>query len=270
MAVLVSTASFGGAAAPPEVVRFISEAIIGGSPFANSITRHPTRGTAVFPTVTSVTGQTWVAEGADLPDLDVGTGAEIVAASKIGGIVQLTTESIEDVEFNLQSEVARIVQDAFSASLDDGLLNGDGTPPNPAGIIGRAADAAGTNIPDRISTAIGAMGGAGGSPDTIALGPTPWAAEAFRLDLQERPLYDGFNLTELAGSTVLVVPAAGATGLIYDSKGLFLVVGRDWDVRFSDQYAPAFKADKIAMRVTGRFGIAAPSLGRSVRKFVTT
>ncbi len=43
--------------------------------------------------------------------------------SKIGGIVLISRETIEDAgPWSPQSETARIVQDSFSADLDDGLL----------------------------------------------------------------------------------------------------------------------------------------------------
>jgi hypothetical protein len=47
---------------------------------------------------------------------------------------------------------------------------------------------------------------------------------------------------------------------------VFLVVARDFTVRFSQDYAPAFKSDKTALRLTGRFGVGIPTLAKSVRK----
>lgn len=58
--------------------------------------------------------------------------------------------------------------------------------------------------------------------------------------------------------------------MVYDSASVFLVVARDFAVRISGDYAPAFKADKTALRLTGRFGVGIPTLGKSVRKVSIT
>ena len=56
------------------------------------------------------------------------------------------------------------------------------------------------------------------------------------------------------------------TPLVYDTAGLFLVVGRDFKADSSFDYAPAFKADGVALRVTGRFGVGVPCVDASMRK----
>jgi hypothetical protein len=54
--------------------------------------------------------------------------------------------------------------------------------------------------------------------------------------------------------------------VVYDSTTIYLVVARDFAVRISQDYAPAFRADKAAPRLTGRFGVGIPTLARSLRK----
>jgi HK97 family phage major capsid protein len=263
----LSRTSFNGSHVPDDVADFIASAIIGGSPFASTLTRRPARGNLAIPTVNAVTGQGWVAEGADLPDVSLDTGSEIVVTKKLGGIVGLTNESIEDTTLNLTEEVRRVVVDAFSGDLDDGLIHGDGTLNTPTGVLARAADVTGPTLTEAIGVAMAEMGEAGGNPTHVAMSPTAAVDEATRTDTQGRPLYDGGRLPDLFGLTVVRVPGLEQP-MVYDARSTFLVVARDFAVRISQDYAPAFKADKTALRLTGRFGVGIPTLAKSVRKVV--
>jgi hypothetical protein len=95
------------------------------------------------------------------------------------------------------------------------------------------------------------MGEAGGTPTHVAMSPTDAVAEATRTDGQGRPLYAGGVLPDLYGLSVVRVPGLEQP-LVYDASTTYLVVARDFTVRSSLDYAPAFKADKTALRVTGR------------------
>lgn len=261
----ISRSSFNGSAFPNDVADFIASAIIGGSPFASTLTRRPARGNLAIPTVNAVTGQGWVAEGDDLPDISLDTGSEIVVTKKLGGIVGLTNESIEDATLSLSDEVSRVVRDAFSGDLDAGLLLGDGTGNTPNGVLARAAEVTGPTLTEAIGEALAAMGEAGGTPTHLAMSPTDAVAEATRTDSQDRPLYAGGVLPDLYGLKVVRVPGLEQP-LVYDASTVYLVIARDFAVRSSGDYSPAFKADKTALRVTGRFGVGIPTLGKSVRK----
>ena len=54
--------------------------------------------------------------------------------------------------------------------------------------------------------------------------------------------------------------------VVYDSTAIYSVVARDFAVRISQGYAPAFRAAETALRLTGRFGVGIPRLGKSVGK----
>jgi len=91
-----------------------------------------------------------------------------------------------------------------------------------------------------------------------------------RLDGQDRPLYpDG--LTRFAGLDVVTVPAltTGET-LVYDRAGCFLVVGDDFRITPSPEYAPAYQRNAVALRTVGEFTVAVPLPARSVRKLTIT
>jgi len=261
----INRSSFDGTHVPNGVADFIASAIIGGSPFASTLTRRPARGNLAIPTVNAVSGQGWVAEGADLPDISLDTGSEIVVTKKLGGIVGLTNESIEDTTLNLTEEVRRVVVDAFSGDLDSGLINGTGAANTPNGVLSRAAQVTGPTLAEGIGVAMAEMGEAGGTPTHVAMSPTEAVDEATRTDTQGRSLYDGGRLPDLFGLTVVRVPGLEQP-LVYDANSTFLVVARDFAVRISGDYAPAFKADKTALRLTGRFGVGIPTLAKSVRK----
>jgi HK97 family phage major capsid protein len=96
----------------------------------------------------------------------LGTGSEIVVTKKLGGIVGLTNESIEDTTLPLAEELGRVVKDAFSGDLDDGLLNGDGTANTPNGVLTRATEVTGATLTEGIGAALAAIGEAGGTPPT--------------------------------------------------------------------------------------------------------
>jgi hypothetical protein len=82
-----------------------------------------------------------------------------VSTTKLGGMVLLSRESIEDAgPWSPQSETARIVQDSFSADLDDGLTNGNGTAPAPQGVLGVATASTGTTLVAAVADAMADIG----------------------------------------------------------------------------------------------------------------
>ena len=113
------------------------------------------------------------------------------------------------------------------------------------------------------------MGEAGGTPTHVAMSPTDAVAEATRTDGQGRPLYAEGVQPDLFGLTVVRVPGLEQP-LVDDANTTYLVVDRYFTVRSSFECAPAFKADKTALRVTGRFGAGIPTLAKSVRKMQAT
>ena len=118
----------------------------------------------------------------------------------------------------------------------------------PSGVLSRAAQVAGPTLTEAIGEALAEMGEAGGTH--LALSPTDAVAEATRTDGKGRPLYAGGVLPDLYGLTVVRVPGPEQP-LVYDASTTYLVVARDFAVRASGDYAPAFKADKTALRITG-------------------
>lgn len=127
----------------------------------------------------------------------------------------------------------------------------------------RATVTRGPDLRAATFAAVGAIGDDGGAPTHIALAPSVYAAEAGREDTDGRPLYpDG--LSSFAGLESVLVPGL-ATPLVYDATRLLFVVARDFKATVSRDYAPAFKKEEVAIKVTGRFGIGCPGLDKTVR-----
>ena len=82
------------------------------------------------------------------------------------------------------------------------------------------------------------------------------------------PLYPT-GLATIAGLTPVLV-AGLVIPLVYDASNLYFVVARDFRAVLSREYAPAFKNDEVAIKVSGRFGVGCPGLDKTVRKLDVT
>src|SRR6516165_6686423 len=101
----VSTGSFQSVLWPPDVIGQIVNLLLGGSPFAASLTRYPTACHEVaFPTA-APDKPAWTAEGAALPVIGLHDDADIVATAKLGEVVLLSNESVADTSVNLTVQV---------------------------------------------------------------------------------------------------------------------------------------------------------------------
>lgn len=74
-------------------------------------------------------------------------------------------------------------------------------------------------------------------------------------------------MSALQGLTVIPVPGL-TSPLVYDASRIYAVTARDFRVERSTEYAPAFKGDKVALKVTGRFGAGLPVPLKTVRRLV--
>lgn len=261
----ITTPSFGGHLVPPDVVARIITTIVGGSPFAASLSRLPTGRTSVaFPVLTDADDPSWVAEMGIIPTLGLDTDAYVVATSKLAGTVLISLEAVDDATFNVSQQTEQILRDTFSAKLDRDLVSGDGQGATPAGVTSIAPEVAGPDLWGAVAAAKGEIANAGGAPSHLALNPTAAAAEEGQRDGLGRPLYpDG--LQTFAGLTV-VRGLAATVPLVYDSSRCWLIVRRDFQADLSRDYAPAFERYAVALRLVGRFGLAIPTVINSVRK----
>lgn len=261
----VTTGSFAGAPFPPDVQAQVINLLIDSAPFAASLTRQPTdRSSVAWPTA-SPTGFAWLDELQTFPTVDMGDDAYVVGIAKIGGIVDVSNESITDSSINLSNSLATVLQDSLSRDLDLGILNGGG-PPEPIGVIGVAPPALGADLLAQVTAAKGSIGDAGGSPDTLAISATALAAaDAAKGTTGELVYSQGFAAA--VGLTAVVVPAL-ASPLVYDSARCFLAVRNDAMVEWSRDWH--FDRDATSVRVKARVTAAIPAPQKSIRKLSVT
>jgi HK97 family phage major capsid protein len=260
----VTTASFQGVLAPPQIASMIN-LLVGGSPFANSLTRFPTANASVAFPVASPDKPAWTSEGAALPQIGLHDAAVIVAVKKLGEILQISNEAISDSAVNLTTLVGNLLKDAAGPELDRGLLYGapGTTPAEPVGVVPNVTAADGTVLDAAITTAIGQIGDAGGSANTLAAKPSLLAKWRNLRDTQTRMLYpDGigaaFGLAEVACTQL-------ADTIVYDRTRLFLVIRlADFTVEISPDFY--FNSDSQALRVKGRFAVGMPAPAKTCRK----
>src|SRR5215469_7630190 len=81
----------------PADVQPIVSAIVGGAPFARSLTPLPTaRASVAFPLVNAVDDPQWLAEMGAIPTLNIDAAEDEIAISKLAGSVLISLESIQD------------------------------------------------------------------------------------------------------------------------------------------------------------------------------
>lgn len=269
--VMLDSTAFDGATTPPQLTRFVLNALIGGSPFANALTRLPSeRGSVTFPIV-SPAGFDWVGEGQPLPAITPGDDTYTVAVAKLAGVIDLTNELLDDNELPIAPLLAQAVQDSMSFKLDDGLLHGSGVAPFPQGILAGAEAVSGANLRAAVIAAWGSMSADGGTSGNIRAfaNPETIAAELGRVDGSGRPIHpDSAELT-LGPVPVTPVPALGLTEvLVVDTSRTYLVPRQDFAFDLSPD--AAFYSDAVACRIKGRFAVAAPVPTKSLRKVTIT
>jgi Phage capsid family len=214
--------------------------------------------------VASPTGFAWLDELQQFPTVDLADNAYLAAIAKIGGIVDVSNESISDSSINLSASLATVLQDSLSRDLDLGLLNGGG-PPEPVGVIGVAPPALGANLLAQVTAAKGAIGDAGGTPTALAISATALAAEDAKQGTAGLMYPAGFAAA--MGLVPVVVPAL-ATPLVYDQSRTYLAVRNDAQVEFSRDWH--FDRDATSVRVKARVTAAIPDPNKAIRKLSVT
>jgi HK97 family phage major capsid protein len=257
----IDTGSFTGVPFPPDVQTQIINLLIDSAPLAASLTRQPTDRSAIAWPTAKPTGFAWLRELQPFPTVDPGDDAYVVATCKIGGIIDLSNESISDTSINLTGSFTTILRDSLSRDLDLGLLHGEG-PPEPVGIIGVAAEAAGADLLEAVTLARGEIGDAGGGADTIAWSATGLAQADATRDDNGQLVYPG-GFAAALGLTRVVVPQLD-TPLVFDKSRCYLVVRNDVAVDMSRDWH--FHLDATSVRVKGRFAAAIPDPAKAIRK----
>lgn len=264
-----TTASFKGVLHPHDVARILN-LLVTGAPFSNVLSRYPTGRSAVaFPTVRPDRPQ-WLAEMADIPIVGLGDDADVVAVAKLASIVLLSNEGFSDASVNMTAEFAQILRDTASAELDRGVCYGEDAP-EPRGVVAAALPAEGADLGAAISAAVGSIGDSGGVATHLCAKPSVLAAAR-----DTRALTDGSNdlafpdgIGAAYGLAEVGVPELKAADiLVIDKARTWLIVRNDFAVDTSQDFA--FQQDALAVRVRGRFAVAAPDVPKALRRLEVT
>lgn len=252
---------------PSHVVSIVS-AIVGGSPFARSLTPLPTnRASVSFPQLDPEDPE-WISELGVIPQLTGDTSEYEVAVSKLAGSILISRESIDDTDYPVTQQTEQILVDTFSARLDKDFIGGSGAAPVPQGILGVASEVTGADWLAAAVKAKAEIATAGGTPSHVALSPAVIGDLEGTRDEIGHQLYPDAS-TVFAG--LETVSAMAATQLVvYDSSRLWLAISRDFVADFSDQTSEAWNRYATSLRIVSRFALAAPLPGRSVRKLAVT
>lgn len=263
----ITGGSFAGVPFPIDAQRQIINLLIGGAPFADSLTRQPTDRSSIGWPTARPSNAAWLKELQPFPEADMGDDAYVVGVAKLGQILDLSNESVSDASINLTGELTTILRDSLSRDLDLGLLLGRGAAQNePIGVVGVAAEAAGEDLLAAVAVARGQIGDQGGTPSTIALSATALAEADTSRDINGQLVYaNGFAAA--VGLTAVPVPQL-ATPLVYDRTRCYLVVRNDVAVEVSRDWH--FHLDATSVRIKGRFAAAIPDPNKAIRKLEIT
>ena len=262
----VITGSFQGVLHPADVARILN-LLTSGAPFSGTaLTPYPTdRHDVAFPTA-KPDRPAWLREMEPIPVIGLGDDADIVATCKLASIVLLSNEGFDDASVNMTAELSTLIRDSASIELDRGILYGEGTP-EPAGVVAAALPANGADLAAALTAAVGSIGDAGGVATHLCAKPSVLAAQRnVRATPDGQRLFPeglgtAFGLTEVGCPEL-----AAADVLVVGRDRTWLIVRNDFDVDVSRDYA--FDRDAIAVRLRGRFAVAAPDLPKSLRKLI--
>lgn len=265
----LSRASFDSVTVPQEVRDAILSSLVGGAPFARSLpVLRTVRGTVAFP-IADPSGQGWVAENQPLPTVTLNDDSYVISTAKIAGLIALSNESISDSVLDQQAAVGAVLRDTLSADLDDGLLNGTGIAPVPAGVIGRATSTTGafTDMRAGVIASIGELidAGADATKIKVYVNGLIIATELAR-EGTAGPFYPAGVVGLPFNAEIVPTPKMGADSvLVVDTSRTWLVTHDDFEVAVSGE--AGFVNDQTLLRVKGRFNVATPVPAKALCKF---
>ncbi len=263
----VTTGSFQGTLHPAQVAAVLNM-LTTGAPFSGTaLTPYPTNRSAVaFPTARP-DRPAWLGEAEDIPVIGLGDDADIVSVCKLASIVLVSNEGVGDATVNMTQQLGDLIRDSASIELDRGILYGTDSP-EPRGLVAAAPAAAGVDLAAALTAAVGSIGDAGGTASHLCAKPSVLADQRNVRDDNGQRLYpeglgNAFGLTEVG-----VPELAAADVLVMARDRAWLVVRNDFLVDTSRDWA--FQKDALAVRLRGRFAVAAPVMSKALRKLTVT
>ena len=249
---------------PPDVVDQIVLRGLSGSPFFSALARRTTSRASVAFISGDPSGFGWVNELGVIPEIDLNAETTIVAPVKLAGTILLSSESVDDSDFNLLDAVGSAVADAMGPVVDQGVLYGDGTLPDPVGVFAGLAHVTGPSLRAAAINAAAEIMGAGGKPDTLFVTSTAWGVEMSR-EGASGPYYSGSDML-IAGLKVVVVPSLHAgDAIVADASRCYGIVRSDFRIEVSRVSEQAWSRDGSELRIIGRIAAIVPVPAKSAR-----
>ncbi len=197
----------------------------------------------------------WTAELAELPT-DAGSGDTLqLVPKKVGDVIVVSNESIEDSSVGQLNAVGRMLVRGVSKKLDATFFDAAAsTALRPAGIRnGTLPGGTGAVDVEGLIGAVGAVAAAGGTADTIFVSAADLTA------LRQSVVAGGYAISDptapgverIAGAQLVTAPLPAGTAIVAQADVLVVAVARDIAVEFSSD--AGFGVDGTACRITARF-----------------
>jgi HK97 family phage major capsid protein len=208
----------------------------------------------------------WVAEMQEIPSDSGDADTLVLTPRKVGNVLTLSTESIEDAPLDELTAVGNAMVKGIGVQIDAAAFSSNAaTATVPAGLLSYVLPGTGSGGVidiDHILAGVGAIQGVGGNPDTCFLNPADQtklrqlkATTGQYILAPDAADVEGSPAVRVAGTQL--IPTAGlAAGhaLVCEARFVEVALRRDMSVEFSSD--AAFTSDSVVARVTCRIDFA--------------
>jgi HK97 family phage major capsid protein len=138
-ALQIGTDSEGGFITPEEFETMLTEYLQDINPMRQFVTVINTASDRNIPVETSLGTAAWTAEEAAYTESDAAFGRVVLGAHKLGTIIKVSEELLQDAFFDVQAYLARNFGKRFGLAEEAAFVNGDGSG-KPSGIVGASTE----------------------------------------------------------------------------------------------------------------------------------
>ena len=149
----------GGFTVPDEFERQLIQGLEENNIFRTlAHTIHTNSGTRTIPLATDSGSASWIEEGAAIQESDMSFAQETLSAYKLGCMIKVSNELLNDSAFNIAAHIAQRFGVRFGNAEEDAFINGTGpsanpqvTPSQPTGILTSLTASAGNTTEDAVT-----------------------------------------------------------------------------------------------------------------------
>ena len=158
-ALSVGVPSEGGYTVPDEFERQLIQGLEENNIFRTlAHTIHTNSGTRTIPIATDSGSASWIEEGTAIQESDMAFAQETLSAYKLGCMIKVSNELLNDSAFNIAAHIAQRFGVRFGNAEEDAFINGTGpsanpqvTPSQPTGILTSVTASAGNTTEDAVT-----------------------------------------------------------------------------------------------------------------------